>query len=265
MESNAPFINVPAFYVALPYLCLLIFVNWAGYRYKKRQIKKFPDLKPAGLGPTEASLLGLMALLLSFTFGMSATKFENRRQQVVEEANDIGTAVLRCDLYPDSVRNLLRADFKKYVEARIAYYEAGDNQKKIQEALFTADSISGQCWKRVAAFSQRPNSLVMTAQMVPALNAVIDIVSARDASRVNVVPRLIMYVLALLTLMSSFLAGYGSKGHERNLMLVFAFTVMTTLALYLVIELDRPRQGFINLDDVEQLMINLRTLFSENV
>jgi hypothetical protein len=262
MESNAPYINVPAFYVVLPYLCLLILVNWVGFRYKKEQLKKFPDLTPAGLGPTEGSLLGLMALLLSFTFSMSAAKFENRRQLVVEEANDIGTAVLRCDLYPDSVRNLLREDFKKYVEARIAYYNAGDNNKQIQAALIRADSISGQCWKRVAAFSQQPNSLVMTAQMVPALNAVIDIVSTRDASRINVVPRLIMYVLALLTLISSFLAGYGSKGHERNLMLVFAFTVMTTLALYLVIELDRPRQGFINLDDVEQLMLNLRLLFA---
>jgi hypothetical protein len=150
------------------------------------------------------------------------------------------------------------------VDARIAYYEAGDKQEQIEAALMKADSISGLCWKRVAAFSQRPNSLVMTAQMVPALNAVIDIVSTREASRINVVPRLIMIVLALLTLISSFLAGYGSKGHERNLMVVFAFTIMTTLALYLIIELDRPRQGLINLDDVEQLMLNLRTMFSKD-
>lgn len=263
MDSQTPLINVPTFYLALPYLCLLIFMNWLGYRYKKEQIKKFPDITPAGLGPTEGSLLGLMALLLSFTFGMAAGKFEGRRQIVVEEANDIGTAVLRCDLYPDSVRNLLRSDFKSYVDARIAYYDAGDDQKQIQETLARADSISAQCWVKVAAFSQRPNSLVMTAQMVPALNAVIDIVSTREASRVNVVPRLIMYVLALLTLMSSFLAGYGSKGHERNLVLVFAFTVMTTLALYLVFELDRPRQGYINLEDVEHLMVNLRSMFTE--
>jgi hypothetical protein len=264
MESHTPLINVPAIYIALPYLFLLIFVNWLGFRYKKNQVIKFPDLKPAGLGPTEGSLLGLMALLLSFSFGMSAAKFDNRRQLIVNEVNDLGTAILRCDLYPDSVRTLLRADFKNYLETRIAYYEVGDDQKKIQATLARADSVSMIIWKRVAAFSQKPNSLVMTAQMVPALNAVIDIVTTREASRVNVVPRLIIVVLALLTLISSFLAGYGSKGHERNTVMVFAFTIMTTLALYLVIELDRPRQGYINLKEVEQLMVNLRTMFSEN-
>ena len=79
---------------------------------------------PEDLGAVEGSMLGVMALLLGFTFSIAISKFETRRQITVEEANEIGTAILRCDMYPDSLRNLLRADFKEYIEARIAYYDS---------------------------------------------------------------------------------------------------------------------------------------------
>jgi hypothetical protein len=88
----------------------------------------------------------------------------------------------------------------------------GDDKERIQETLAKSDSISTVCWEKVSSFSHNPNSLVMTTQVVPALNAVIDIVTTREASRKNVVPRLIIVVLGLLTVISSFLAGYGSKG-----------------------------------------------------
>ena len=68
---------------------------------------------------------------------MSATKFDNRRQLIVEEVNNIGTTILRCDLYPDSARNLFRADLKNYLEARIAYYSVGDDLTQIQKTIET--------------------------------------------------------------------------------------------------------------------------------
>jgi hypothetical protein len=195
---------------------------------------------------------------------MSASKFDTRRQLIVEEANDIGTTILRCDLYPDSIRNLFRADLKNYLETRIAYYDVGDDAGQIQTALNNADSISAICWKRAASLSHNPANYLASLQMVPSLNATIDIVTTREASRRSVVPGLVMGILSILTLVSAFLSGYGSKNHERNKVLVIAFAFMTTLALYLVIDLDRPRQGIINLNTVQQLMINLRSNFAEN-
>ena len=66
-------------FLMLPFLFLLIFINWLGYRFKISYIKKFAGIEHVGIGPTEGSLLGLTALLLSFTFGMTATKYELRR------------------------------------------------------------------------------------------------------------------------------------------------------------------------------------------
>jgi hypothetical protein len=255
---------IPAFWLALPFLFLLMFVNWLGYRFKNRHIKKFPGTQHLGIGPTDGSLLGLTALMLSFTFGMSATKFETRRQQIVSETNDIGTTILRCDLYPDSVRNLLRADLKNYLETRISYYTAEDNEGLIMHSINQADSVSKIVWNRVALLSHDLNNRVATEQMVPSLNAMIDVVTSRESARKAVVPRVILTVLCILILVSSFLSGYGSKNMERNRVLVVAFALMTTLALYLVVDLDKPRQGFVNLNSTEKLLVNLRELFTEN-
>jgi hypothetical protein len=43
---------------------------------------------------------------------MSGERYDTRRKIIIEEANDIGTALLRSDLYPDSTRTLFRSDFR---------------------------------------------------------------------------------------------------------------------------------------------------------
>jgi hypothetical protein len=252
---------IPAIYLAVPFLFLLIFVNWLGYRFKIRYIKKFPGIEHVGIGPTEGSLLGLTALLLSFTFGMASNKYELRRQHLVAETNEIGKSILRCDLYPDSVRNLLRADLKNYLETRISYFAVGDDEDQINKLLTQADSISKIIWKEVAGLSHNRDYWIASEQMVPSLNAMIDIVTTREAARKAMVPHLILVVLCILILVSAFLSGYGSKNLERNQVLVVAFAVITTLALYLIIDLDRPRQGFVNLEAAQQLMVDLRNNF----
>ena len=43
-------------------------------------------------------MLGLLALLLGFTFSMAVDRFDARRAVVLEEANAIGTAYLRTQV-----------------------------------------------------------------------------------------------------------------------------------------------------------------------
>ena len=48
----------------------------------------------------EAAILGLLALMIGFTFAMALTRFDARRDAVVNEANAIGTTALRARLLP---------------------------------------------------------------------------------------------------------------------------------------------------------------------
>jgi hypothetical protein len=247
-------------------LAVLIFLAilgaiYFGFRYRHWLLAKRRVEGKENIGAIEGSLLGLMALLMAFTFSIAAEKFDRSRRVLVEEANAISTAILRCDLYPDSIRTLLRADFSQYVDARIAYYDARDNQKLIQESLQKTDYYSARIWKRVAESAQNLQNRARTEVMVTALNNMIDIVTTRESYRIAKVPPIVFWALVLITAMGGFLVGYANRADKENIVLVTAFALMTAMALFLIVELDRPQRGILNIDAVEQFMVQLKSYF----
>jgi hypothetical protein len=127
---------------------------YAGVRLRKFLISRNKMLDEKGIGVTEGSLLGLLALILSFTFSMSSSRHDKRISIIVEEANNIGTAVLRADLYPDSIRKAFRHDFKAYVESRIEFFDAGYDVDRIQRSLEKSGTIQQSLWNRAAKLGQ---------------------------------------------------------------------------------------------------------------
>lgn len=256
--NSFSFFQMPTVILAGSIFFLIILCNWLGYRYKKWQLFKHPGQVQESMGSIEGAILGILSLLLGFTFSVAVSKFEARREIIVQESNDIGTAILRCDMYPDSIRNLLRIDFKDYVEARIAYYDASYDEDKIIREIKNAEVISSKIWKRVAYHSNDLDYIIRSQQMIPIVNDMIDIVTTREALRISKVPPLIMYTLLFLVLIAAFLLGSDYKGHKRNFTLVIGYALVMTLTMNLISELNSPRKGFINLKVVEKKIENLR-------
>jgi hypothetical protein len=213
------------------------------------------------INPIEGSLLGLLALLLAFTFGMSASRYETRRAVMLSEANNIGTVILRCDLYPDSTRNKLRTYLKEYVEARIAYFQAGTDDTKETNAIQATEKWDGMIWSTVAEASKVKDNLVASNQMVPALNAMIDIVTTRNAEKNATVPDSILWLLFLLCIISSFILGFQKSTSRNPYIISIVFALMVCACIQVIIDLDRPRQGFINMQGTNQYIVDLRKMF----
>src|SRR6187551_543156 len=130
------------------------------------------------------ALFTLLGLILAFTFSMAIEYHGIRRDIIVEEANDIGTAILRADLYRESDRNLFRAEFKKYVDARIDYFAAGADLDKIKAAQKFSAEIQQQLWNHASQFSKDSGYSIASMQMIPALNTMIDVTTSRQYSEV---------------------------------------------------------------------------------
>ena len=235
----------------------MITVNWLGYWYRKVQIRKNAEHVDPPV-PLEGSLLGLMGLMLAFSFSMAASKFENRRVIIVDEANNIATAMRNSFLYPDSVRNLFLGDFKQYVEARINYYDAVNDPVLISAALEKSNHYSMRILRLAMQQAKNFQNNIRTGQMIPAVNRMIESVTTREASRIAKTPSLILIMLLLLIFSTTFLVGYGNKAKKINFIMVTGFALMTTLTVYVIIELDRPRKGVINLDEAEKNITELR-------
>ena len=100
------------------------------------------------------ALFTLLGLILAFTFSMAINYHGIRKDIIVEEANEIGTAILRADLYRENDRDLFRADFKKYVDARADYFTAGADLEKVTAAQKLTAAIQQQIWTRASLLSK---------------------------------------------------------------------------------------------------------------
>jgi hypothetical protein len=250
----------PTILVVVVLFFLLIIFYILGHRLSHQNAKKQNDYQTEDLSAISGTLLGLLALLLAFTFGMSNARYDNRRNLIIEEANAIGTVILRTDLYPDSIRKQFRAKLKEYVEARIAFYEAGMEIETVVKAFLATDKIGKEVWAIAAGYAKLDPTTTKTAEMIPALNAMIDIVTTRRAAGESTIPDSIMYFLFVLSLCSAFLLGYDHK-NKFDWIVVIGFALMLSLTIFTIIDMDRPRSGLIDMDVPNKKIKELREMF----
>lgn len=120
---------VMAAVLALGLLVGVLILQEVGRRIGARRLARDPDGAKAGTGVVEGAVFALVGLLIAFTFSGAASRFDQRRDLIVQETNAIGTAYLRLDLLPADARSVLKEEFRRYVDARLDTYRklAGDH------------------------------------------------------------------------------------------------------------------------------------------
>jgi hypothetical protein len=229
-----------------------LFVLSAGIGYRLGQAPRQAGTE-ASDGTTLGGLLGVLGLLIAFTFSMAVARYENRKVLLLDEANAIGTAWLRAGLLPDPLRTEARGLFRDYVDLRLELARTG----KAQEAIARSERIQGELWSRVERLAGQDRSPV-AALFVQSVNEVIDMQGKRVtlALRNTLPPSILstLYAVAILTLV---VMGFES-GHRRLLSSLPAVALTVTLAMVvaLIVDLDRPREGFMQVS--QQAMVDLR-------
>src|SRR6185295_17125674 len=110
----------------------------------------------------EAALLGLLALLLSFSFSMSASRYDTRRALVLEESNAIGTTYFRARLLPEPHRREVADLLREYVDVRLDFYDAGIDPDKLRQAYEKTDDLQGRLWNHAVAVAEQDTRAVTT-------------------------------------------------------------------------------------------------------
>ena len=233
----------------------------AGIEFGRRfRLRSREEKFSSGLGVIDGAVFGLMALLLSFSFSGAVSRFDARRELIVQETNAIGTAWLRVDLLPEAAQPQIRDDFRSYLDARLAFYKnLGADRAKAADELALSEKLQNQIWKESVAAAKQTSSPAVLTLVVGSLNEMIDITTTRFVA-LQTHPPLPMYVtLVLLALASSLIAGFGmGDTSKRPWLHTLVFAAALALTIYTIIDLEFPRVGIIRVDRYDQALVNQR-------
>ena len=248
------------------FLGMLLFLE-IGRHIGIRRLKEDAGSSAEGVGAIDGAVFALLGLLLAFTFSGASARFDGRRQLVVEETNDIGTAYLRIDMLPADAQPALRESFRRYLDARIEVYERFPDMAAVKESLARADELQKQIWRQAIAASRAEGaSLAAAMLMLPALNAMIDIRTTRTMATQMHPPMVIFAMLFGLALAASLLAGYGmTGGRVRSWFHMLGFALVMAVAVYVILDIEYPRLGLIRVDAFDQAMIDLRASMGRDI
>lgn len=239
---------------ALIYLCLR-----AGWIAGRRRLSALGDSANEGVGAAEGAIFAMMGLLLAFTFTGAASRFENRRELIIQESNAIGTAWLRLDLLDATPREQARELMRRYLDERLHVYQVIDDADAVRKSLADAAMLQSQIWNLATEQWRADRSRPIPHSLYPALNDMFDIASTRVLATRQHPPPAIFVMLGALVLVSAFMVGFGQakSGHQSPLHLV-GFAATTALALYLIFDLEYPRLGLIRVDNFDRALVELR-------
>ena len=235
--------------VTVAIVLLSVEVGWRLGRLRRRRAENEKD---APIGAVVGAALGLLAFLLAFTFGMSASRFDTRKQMVLQESNAIGTTYLRADMLPEPQRSEVRNLLREYA----ALHARGVTAIMTSEVMTQSGVIQDRLWAdAVVLGGQSPNSIVI-GLFIQALNDMIDLDAARITAGRNRIPETIWMALYLVTILTMAAMGYqfgltGTRSWAVTIILALVFAAV----FLLIADLDRPQSGFLKVS--QQPMIDL--------
>lgn len=242
------FFDLSTFALAILLLALTLGATLLG-GFIGHRVRHLSDSLSESFGVMQAAMLGVVGLILAFGLSLALSRYEDRRADIVAEANAIGTTYLRAQTLPEPARSASLRLLTDYAESavRVADYMPGSPEE--ERAAVTETEIQRQLWRLAAAALDAEPSASAPRLYVETLNEMIDAQTSRIASLNNRVPTAVFLLeivgaCVALGLLAAYLAllGRGRTG-------VLLAAVLVAFLLFVTADLDRPTRGPIKVPD----------------
>lgn len=246
----------------LLFIAIIIF-NELGFRIGSYIQARTNDEVKSLTGSIQASILGLLALLLGFTFSISMQRYDNRSMALIDEANMIRTAFMRAHLLPEAFSSEANTLLEQYVELRIEVSTV-DITRREERRVFNArtDAIQDALWALAIDASRTDGSALTTGAFINTLTSLVEIQNKRNALLQLHAPEVVLLLLFLVFISAGGILGYsaGLSGKRITAPIVLV-SFLITLIVFIIIDLDRPRRGLIQVNQSQLLDLQNTTAF----
>lgn len=245
--------------VAIVFTTVLLAAVEVAYRLGRRSRGVRRGARRHQIAAIRGVILGLLSLLLAFTFSMAVERYSVRRDLVVKEANAIGTTWLRAGLLPEARRDEARQLLSDFVDVRLRTQALARDPTQLVEGLRRSAEIESKLWQYAeASASEAPTAV--TASFIATLNQLIDTDAERVAAARNQIPAGVWLILFAVAGTSCWTSAYAA-GYDgvRSIFTTVLLPLTIILVLLLAFDLTHERQGIIGIS--QQPLVDLQTLF----
>lgn len=231
-------------------LMAMVAAHEAGMRLHARLRRKAGD--DAELSSDEgfilSGVLGLLALLMGFSFSMALNRLEDRRDLMLQETSAVGYLAMLAEGLPPERAQALKRDVAAYAGARLAAAEMPDGTERVAAARKAADlraPVAAQVRDVLRAGPDRP----LLPALAKAYDTLEDTAVRRDALSQAHLPARVLWLLAAYAVISAAMLGYALAGaRARHRVASTTLYLLIALAFAVILDLDRPRAGAIVVD-----------------
>ena len=197
----------------------------------------------------QAALLGLVGLLLAFGLSLAVSRYEDRRSNVVHEANAIGTTYLRAQTLAEPVRSRSLDLLVGYTRTAIRVSDEVPGSDEARDARAQEERIERRLWSLAGEALDTAPTASAPRLYVETLNEMIDGENARVAALGNRVPTAVLVLEVVgaalaIGLLAAYLAIVG-----RGVLAVTLAAALLAFLLLVTADLDRPTRGMITVPD----------------
>jgi hypothetical protein len=240
--------------IALTFALVMLLV-WGIGKWMGHRLRSEGNTKPSEFDDASRALLGL---LLAFTFGVSFTKYDQRRITVVADSNAIGDFYTCAALLKDPTRTKLQTVIWEYAELRLDLARKQISSSDLEGALVRFEQMHRKMTElvRQALSDGTPIAVPLTNT----LNAVTSSQAARlDAFR-DPLPASIVMLLFVSAIITALLIG-REQGRAGNSEVAgtLCFILLVTIAIYVTLDLNRAQLGLIRVsqEPIERLLSSM--------
>ncbi|MBK1722635.1 DUF4239 domain-containing protein [Thiocystis violacea] len=246
--------------LALGLFSALMAAQYMGRAVGRRRIERLGEGGKSSAGAVEGAVFALLGLLLAFTFTGADSRFEQRRNLVVQQVNALGTAWMRLDLLPTEDQPAIRDLMRRYVDGLQRVVDEAQDKKTAMEMVAGLQQLQNDIWAKAVASAHRDGRPQVASLLLPPLNDSFDFTTTRAAmARMHVHPSIVWFLVAL-AILAALLAGQAqaNNSEQSDLLHMLIFAGLIAATLYFIMDFEFPRLGFITMDSADVFMRELR-------
>jgi hypothetical protein len=246
--------SLPIVGVFVAFAVFTMLVYEVGFRVGRWWQDREPGEQEGPTGLLVGSILALLAFLLAVTMGMASDRFDARRGVVLDEANSIGTTYLRAGYLPEPASTQIRELLREYVPLRIVVTDTENVAADIQRS----QEILSELWTISEGVARTTDQGDLVSLYLESLNETIDLHETRVTAGLYArVPETVVLLLVAGSALSLAMVGYSAGlTKRRGLLNAVVLVVALGAVIMIVVDLDRPREGFIQVS--QQPLIDLQ-------